>query len=137
MCRYYEGEWKRLPAFDSLMPDRSSTEMRVGLPGYAREEDFALVFNGYIEAPRDGLYTFHLWSDDGSALYVGGDHVVDNDGLHGNQLRRGSVALKKGTHPIRIIFFQHLGGAALDLQVEGPGIDLQSVPAEWLFHEEN
>ena len=30
-----------------------------------------LEFNGFITIPRDGFYTFHLASDDGSRLLVG------------------------------------------------------------------
>lgn len=34
-------------------------------------EHVAVQFNGFIEIPRAGIYTFHLRSDDGSRLFVG------------------------------------------------------------------
>jgi alpha-mannosidase len=133
-CAYYEGEWSRLPDFASLSAARTEVRTEVGIPDYARPENFALEFSGYFRAPAGGLYTFYLASDDGSSLVIGDQTVVDNDGLHGKGEVAGSVALEAGHHPIRVRFFQRGGDEALELRYDGPGIPRGPVPAEALRH---
>ena len=133
----YLGQWDQLPDFDELEPTSAGSVPQFALHvGGGRTEDFALRFTGYIEAPADGLYTFYTNSDDGSRLYIGGDPVVNNDGLHAPVEASGIVRLAAGKHPIIVTFFQRAGGAALEVSYEGPGVDRQIVPAEALFHHE-
>ena len=133
-CRLHEGRWSRLPDFGSLKPGRREVVPAVGLPASAPLEHFGLQMQGYLRIPADGLYTLHLWSDDGSALWLDDEKVIDNDGLHGNGEVARDLALRAGYHPIRVEFFQGQGGRALDLTIEGPGLGLLSVPAAMLFH---
>ena len=46
-----------------------------------RDTHFSLRFNGRIDGPQDGVYTFGTTSNDGSMLYIGDDLIVENDGL--------------------------------------------------------
>ncbi|MDM7914971.1 MAG: PA14 domain-containing protein, partial [Candidatus Eisenbacteria bacterium] len=81
----------------------------------------------------EGIYTFHLFSDDGSALWIGDEKAIDNDGLHGRGAVSRTLALRPGLHPIRVEYFQGLGDSALELWYEGPGVPLAPVPAELLW----
>jgi hypothetical protein len=134
VCRYYEGAWDKLPAFDALAPQGRTTVSEIDLPDMARPEDFALRMEGYVVVPRDGVYALRLSSDDGSALWIDGERVIDNDGLHGNQERICHIALQTGAHPIRVEFFQRGGDRGVTLLTAGPGIALQAMPGEWLVH---
>jgi alpha-mannosidase len=134
-CRYYEGEWRRLPAFDSLTPVIDTVVAVVALPAFVRAEDYGLVLTGYIEVPRDGLYDFSISSDDGSTLYVGDSLIVNNDGIHSEGDVTGAVALGAGRHAIRVNMFQAKGGKALDLSIAGPGLPKQLVSAAMLTHQ--
>lgn len=133
-CRYYEGEWTKLPDFDSLTPAKDTVAAIVAIPDYARDEDYGLVFTGYVKVPRDGLYDFFISSDDGSALLVGDTTHADNDGIHGEDEVPLSIALSAGLHPITAWMFQAKGGEALSLSIQGPGMDKQPVSADMLFH---
>jgi len=133
-CRYFEGEWDRLPDFGPLTSLRTDTMLQPGIPKFARPEHFGLEFTGYFQAPAEGLYTFTLTSDDGSALYLGDEKVVDNDGRHGETEEEGAVALKAGRHPIRIVYFQGVGDRMLEFRYAGPGIPPAIVPAEAFSH---
>jgi alpha-mannosidase len=134
VCRYYEGDWSKLPDFGTLTPPRTDTVPVVAIPSHARQERIGLTFTGFVQVPREGLYTLHLWSDDGSTLLLGGEPLIDNDGLHGRGEGKVNVALKAGFHAIEVRFFQRGGGADLELTIEGPGMPLQAVPAEMLFY---
>ena len=133
---YFEGEWQKLPSFDSLQAKSSFIADSVVLPKIAREEDFGLTFNGYFLAPTEGLYEFALSSDDGSKLFIGDSLVVDNDGLHGGGDVMGRIALKPGYHPLYIPMFQCKGGRELDLHVSGPGLPRERLVSNRLFHAE-
>lgn len=61
---------------------------------------FALVYQGYFKAEKDGIYQFETRSDGGDVLMIGDDTVVDNSGWHGPRKRYGKVALKQGWYPI-------------------------------------
>jgi signal transduction histidine kinase len=74
-CRYYEGTWPTLPDFSTLTPLKTGTVRDVDFT-LARNKDevglgFGLTFEGEIEVPRGGAYTFFLRSRDGSLLSVG------------------------------------------------------------------
>ena len=59
-------------------------------------ENFGVVFEGDIEISKKGDYTFNLGSDDGTRLYINGKLVVDNDGIHGMQVKKGKLTLEPG-----------------------------------------
>ena len=70
--RYYEGaNWSRLPDFSRLTNVKAGTVTNFDLSVISRPENVGLEFTGYWEAPREGLYTFTLSSDDGSQLFIG------------------------------------------------------------------
>ncbi len=80
-----------------------------------RRENSGLIYKGFIKVPSDGFYHFYLLSDDGSRLWVDDEPVIDNDGLHGEEEKSGSVALKRGFHRIKLSYIQATGGANLQL----------------------
>jgi hexosaminidase len=107
----------RVAALDSVPPLRGGVASAVALRGDERDEWYGYVFTGFVRAPRAGIYTFTLTSDDGSSLAIGDQVVVDHDGYHGSEDRGGQVALAAGWHPITIRFFQATGGADLRVAV--------------------
>jgi hypothetical protein len=134
---YYETEerWSRLPDFGALVPAAVTTSGRVRHALGQRDEYFGLRFRGYLRVPQTGVYAFHLTSDDGSRLYIGGTQIVDNDGIHGATEKSGYAALEAGLHAIELVFFQRAGGVSLELSFEGPGLPRQEIPAELLLHD--
>lgn len=92
-----------------------------------REEEFGLVFTGFIEVPETGLYRFFVDSDDGSLLKLHGAVVVDNDGPHSATEKSGAVALEKGLHPIEIQMFEDAGQDLLRVSWRGPTIGQKAV----------
>ena len=76
-------------------------------------ENFGLFFNGFIEIPKEDIYTFSVLSNDGSRLYIADNLVVDNDGQHEAFEKEGEIALQAGLHKIKLVYFQSDGGKAL------------------------
>jgi outer membrane protein OmpA-like peptidoglycan-associated protein len=78
-----------------------------GFPGISdRFEWFAIDYTADFRVATEGTYRFELLSDDGARLYIDGQLVVDNDGLHGPQSVEGSISLSRGTHAMRVQYYQ-------------------------------
>lgn len=132
---YYEGNWEKLPDFSTLTPKTSTVSQKVDISSVKKNDYYGLKFEGYIDVERTGVYVFYTSSDDGSRFFIGDERVVENDGLHGDREKRGSVALEAGLHPITVLFFQRAGGKALKVYYHGPGIEKQEIPAVSFVHE--
>ncbi len=135
--KYYEGMWYAVPDFDALTPVASGLCANFDINAYASRsaDGFAYVFEGYIDIPTNGTYTFYSSSDDGSKLYVGPPEVVDNDGLHGMGDVSGTVALEAGKHAIRVAMFEKNMGEGLEVRWEGPGFAKALIPDAALFRD--
>lgn len=70
-------------------------DFKMGIPGFP-ESKVAGVWSGVFFIEQEGEYTFFSKSDDGSHVWVDGEMVVDNDGLHGTL--RGSGLFRP--HPL-------------------------------------
>src|SRR5262249_45755005 len=83
-----------------------------------------------------GLYTFFLNSDDGSRLFINGNLVVDNGGVHAALEIAGSLELSAGEHEVKLEFFQSSLSAVCQWSWAREGLRKQIVPADVLFHVE-
>ncbi len=93
-----------------------------------RNDNFAFIYEGFINITTSGNYTFYTSSDDGSQLFINHNLVVNNDGAHGTQERSGSVSLSPGYYPIKVTFFENGGGEVLEVRYQGPGITKRLIP---------
>jgi hexosaminidase len=116
------------------VPDRIGTTPVIGLAGDERPEGFAVRLAGWIRIPADGVWRFALSSDDGAVLRLAGEVVVDHDGPHAAEEKRGRIALRTGLHPIEVLYFQAGGGKDLRLSAGLDAIEPAPVPESWLRH---
>ncbi|MCA8894499.1 MAG: hypothetical protein KDA48_04520 [Amphiplicatus sp.] len=86
----------------------------------APSDYFAAKYEGRFNVDEGGSYTFSLASDDGSMLFIDGEPVLDNDGLHGTRTRTVTLDLEEGDHTIEVRFFENGGAATLQLSWSGP-----------------
>lgn len=110
---YYEGTWTSLPNFSALTPVATGTADDISINPRLRDSNYGLRFTGCVEAEVPGLYTFEASSDDGSQVFVDGNLVVDNDGVHGTVSVSATIFLDAGLHSITTTMFQGGGGQSL------------------------
>ncbi|HPS06611.1 MAG TPA: PA14 domain-containing protein, partial [Kiritimatiellia bacterium] len=72
-------------------------------------DSWNLQFSGVMNVAAAGKYEFAVTSDDGSALFVDGNAVVMNDGLHGPANRKGTLDLAAGKHQVNLLYFNNNG----------------------------
>jgi len=87
--------------------------------GFARSDNFAVRWSGFLKINAAGRYSFWVASDDGSKLYIGNQLVVNNDGLHGMRAKQGHKAIARGLHKLRLEFFEKTGGAGMLFRLKG------------------
>ncbi len=124
--RYYEGAFDSLPNFDALTPAKSGTlaQSFIDLTKRRRDESFGFVFEGDLNVPREGDYTFYLDSDDGSRLTIAGKRLLDKPGSGGQGMEQHAVVhLVAGRTPFRIDYFQGGGPFGLNFAWSGPNME--------------
>ena len=131
----FTGSFSTLPAFNPANAAETGTVPTFSISQWSTQQNFGILFKGYITAPADAVYTFYTESDDGSKLYIGDQLVVDNDGSHAMQERSGSVALAQGAHDISVLYGQGTGGTGLVVSYQSPSITKRAVPAGALTYQ--
>lgn len=124
---YYEGNWRALPDFTSLTPVASGEIDEFSLDPKQQSQYYGFRYTSSMYAAAADDYTFYTVSDDGSALYVNGELVVENDGLHGPGQRSGTVSLPQGQHEIVVDYFNRTGGAVLEVSIESSTSERQEL----------
>ena len=112
---YYETDaLTALPTFDNLIPVRTGHVGNISLGMQLRSDNFAVKYDGFITVPYTGNYKFSTTSDDGSQLYLNGNRIVNNDGVHSSaKVTSSNVSLTAGTlYPISVRFFE-VGGSEI------------------------
>ena len=119
--KIYFGGWEQLPNFAELTPDLGDTVKGLNVKVKGRVDKYGIVFEAKLPIPVTGNYRFTIGSDDGSALHIAGQSLI-NDGIHGFRNESKTFALEAGVHPIRIEFFEYEGGEEMRLEMEDPDL---------------
>ena len=125
---YYEGTWTQLPDFTTMNPVLTGTLSSINLTPRARDDFFAIRYRGCLAIPADGDYTLFLRSDEGSRLYLDGNLVVDNDGVHDVAEVSETITLAAGMHPVEVHYFEREGAETLEVSWAGPGFAREELP---------
>eukprot|EP01048_Picozoa_sp_COSAG05_P006561 COSAG05_NODE_433_length_9859_cov_4.471004_4_plen_622_part_00 len=109
------------PALQSDMWYSNDKAFVMAVPSFSLTDNFMMRFRCEMRVARPGMYTFQTNSDDGSMLYVDKKLVVNNDGDHDPTVKTGNINLRSGWHKITIVFYEHGGGAKLEVSLKFPG----------------
>jgi beta-glucosidase len=132
---YFDNEeWKGKPSLVRVDAAINADWGPGGPEGWNRVDHFSIRWTGTLTAPESGLYQLGTSSDDGSWLWLGGQLIVDNGGIHGMSMKSKPVELKAGEpREIRIDMNEFGGGAGAILgwqKVEGDPIDVAVAKAK-------
>ncbi|NOQ77216.1 MAG: hypothetical protein GQ475_05420, partial [Methylococcaceae bacterium] len=129
---YFQGRWNSLPDFNNTTIVKQGIAHNFNLQPRLRDNDFGFRHFAQIKVPTTGDYQFFLTSDDGSKLFIDGQILVNNDGLHGALTRGASIHLAAGLHRIEVHFFEASGGQRLDVEWQGPDFARQVISSKSL-----
>ncbi|MBE7170905.1 MAG: T9SS type A sorting domain-containing protein [Williamsia sp.] len=134
--KYYQGSWSTMPDFSTLTPLKTGSSANIDLSPRTDFDNFAFVWEGWINIKTAGTYIFETISDDGSKLYFNtlytpsATPTVNNDGLHAPTSVSGSVNIPAaGMYPITITYFERTEGETMQIYWSGPGFSRQVIPS--------
>lgn len=131
---YFEGYFRSVNDLNKAKIVEKGIMPEPDITGAKQKDHFAYSYTGYINVPKDGVYGFLTQSDDGSILYIGNEKVINNDGSHAAIESTGEIALKKGYHLYRLLYFEDYDGEFLSWKWKLPGtIEYQPIPRSNLF----
>jgi predicted alpha-1,2-mannosidase len=132
---YFEGIYRSVydfahdPAVATGIVERPTLDVR------KRDEWYGLSFDGLIQIPQDGDYTFFISANDGCRLLIDGEEQFESDCRKEEALaQQATTALRKGFHRFQVQYYQCSDKFAFTMEWSGPGIARTAVPKEVLFH---
>ncbi|HEY8938479.1 MAG TPA: fibronectin type III domain-containing protein, partial [Cyclobacteriaceae bacterium] len=147
---YYEhstGAWTDVTAipWTTAVPEFTGKVANITLAGpppagpRTQDDYFNFRFYGYLYIVKNGSYTFRLYSNDGSELYIDGTRRIQRkgtvaDGTCSNSTSAAITLSANSYHTIEIRYYDYTGSQCLDLQYKGPdpGNSYVSVPSSKL-----
>jgi hypothetical protein len=139
----YPGAWTELPDLTTqhAVFNGQSPNLHADPGGFTR---YAAAWDGLIDIPADGGYTFHLLARDGARLVIDGVQVAKTGppfaqvcGAPGNAMRydRGSLGLRAGKHSFHLEGLHSVSQGVPRLMWEGPALPLTEVPPAAYSHD--
>jgi hypothetical protein len=127
---YEAGDWDEGVTLDELDPveEGATADVEFSLRGDGGYN--AVVFEGWLDVPADGVYEFYLRDDVRSRLYVGG-RIVTQGRPHGAE--PGRIALRRGFHTFQLRSL-HEEPRSAALEWSGPGIDRRPISGNYFVH---
>ncbi len=134
--RYYRGSWRHQPDFEADTPLGGGVARQIGPEARPEDADTAVLFAGYLRAPRQGIYRFYPSPPNSGKVWIGDRVVWDPNPLNPKRHRHELVVLAPGRHRFRAAFFfgEGVGQGKLGIQWEGPGLAREPIPAAAMSH---
>jgi hypothetical protein len=138
----YPGTWTELPDLnkETALFEGESPNLVTDAHGFTR---YAVAWDGSLDIPVDGGYTFHLLARDGARVVIDGVQVAKTGppfaqvcGAQGNAMRydRGSLGLRAGEHSIHVEGLHSVSQGTPRLMWEGPGLPPTDIPSAAFLH---
>ena len=138
----YPGTWSELPnlAAEQAVINGEAPNLNASAQGFNK---YATAWDGLIDIPADGGYTFHLLDRDGARVVIDGEEVARTGppfaqvcGSPGNAVRydRGSLGLRAGKHTLHVEELHFASQGPPRLLWEGPGLPLTDIPSAAFSH---
>ncbi len=142
---YYDlsdvGTLRFVPDFDLLTPIGEETVPMINFAetggtfaGSGLSDEVGARFEGVLIVPEEDVYTLFTESTDGCNLYIEGELIIDNDGLHNMREREATFGLREGLYRFRLDYFENRQTAGLILRWRSNGISKRPIPASALAH---
>jgi len=88
------------------------------------KQPFRILFEGYFNAPSDGVYEFQIDSTWDASVVLGGEKIIDDVGTKDRKVRSAILPLKAGLHKISLNYNHRGGDAAFRFRwgIKGQGL---------------
>jgi alpha-L-fucosidase/transposase-like protein len=110
-----------------------------------KEDDFSVEWNGFIVAPKSGIYTFEIKADDAAAVYIDGKQIINQNytasgsqsevmGAKTAKSTNGIIKLKAGaSYKLQIKYKEKKQNASIQLYWSSKTIEKEIVPTSAFY----
>jgi hypothetical protein len=139
----YTGPASSPTELTNRQPARTGLARIINLSAGSAASAYAMTFDGFLNVPEDGGYTFQMIARDSAQLDLDGAAIAVSPkpfpqvcGSPGNaaQLTTASTGLRAGRHAIRVFASHTAGENDFRLYWQGAGVPLEEIPASALSH---
>ncbi len=93
-------------------------------------DNYAFVYEGFINLPSNGSYRFSLQTDEGSRMWVNNQLIVDNDGKHScAKVTSALTSFSSGWYPVRVEYFEDTNTECFTVRWTLPGSSETTIPS--------
>ena len=129
--KYFEGFFKSPEQIQKAKPSKTGTVDKLHVP-FEPEGEFAVILDGFIRVPENGIYTFRSITD---RLYIGNELVLKNNDPVKQRTHTAQIVLSRGNHPIKVIFIKGLMKRDFTIEYAVPNQEKTEIPSSALFHK--
>ncbi|MBP5566682.1 MAG: hypothetical protein J6X57_04240 [Bacteroidales bacterium] len=135
---WYDWPERHLPDFSTLgEPALQGVKANLDLEGIDDTKNhFCAVFETDLKVKTEEEYTFILTTDDGSRLYIDGEMLIESDGARGPVEEKAVKLLSKGTHAIKVEWFDYDKGQSIVFRYSSPSVPEREVDDTHLYKED-
>ena len=121
--------------YPGLWLDKVSTNRYHGKYANQSQNNFAMLFEGFLQTDVAGTYSFAAACDDAIVLYIDGTRIVASNSWQQTP-QPGSISLETGIHRITIATYEDGGSAGMWVEWKKPGDSSYApIPQAVLFQE--
>ncbi len=129
--KQYRNSLPWIPSPVNLQPVTNGHTAVPEIKSIKNKTGSVVCFEGYLNIPADGDYTFYISSGQAAFFRIHEAAVIDADyGYEKNSEKAGSIKLKAGAHSFKL--YTKISGDGKDsfsFKWQGPGINKQLVPS--------
>ncbi|MFP4091954.1 MAG: sulfatase-like hydrolase/transferase [Cyclobacteriaceae bacterium] len=127
-----------IPDIATLNEEPTATGMSEGFVARPENQEANIVaYNGLLEVPQTGKYTFYLQAEGGAILRIHEATLIDADKLYTpGSIISAEILLEKGLHPVQLTYAKSKSETTdLQLKWSGPGFEQREIEAASLSHQ--
>ncbi len=128
----FEGSYPWIPQVNKLATSSHGIVKNISIEETGFKKEGIIYFQGYIDIPEDGEYTFFISADNSTVFRIHDIKVIDDDYGYSGVERRGSLLLKEGLHPFRL-YYKNSEAKNHFLKFEWQGSETKEVVPDNLF----
>ena len=96
-------------------------------------DTYSARWEGYVESPSSGNYTFYTTTDDGVRLWINDQLLIDQWVDQAPKEYTGAISMSAGQKvSLKMEYYENGGGAVAKLLWSGPGVGKQIIPEQYL-----
>lgn len=132
---YYEGIYRSIHDFAKDRPVTTGLVAQPTTTVCQRSNWIATSFEGLIQIPADGDYTFFVAAKDGGQLLIDGEEQFESDCRKDVALpQQATISLSAGFHRFTLKTYKCTEVISLAVDWSGPGFARTAIPKEVFFH---